>query len=213
MNRRWRHWCGRSRPPGSRQGGRWRSHWILPHPSSDGTDQYRLGLERRVLDRDAMVGMLAGWVRSYPIASIEDPLAEDDAEGFSALTREVGAGAGGRGQLPGHRGGAGAEGGRRGGGELRADQAEPEGTLTETLAAWEAAKEVGYAGIVSAVRRDRGRDDRAPGGVGWGVGQLKVGSLARSERMAKWNEALRIEEALGARARFGGRLGRSSAGG
>ena len=50
--------------------------------------------------------------------------------------------------------------------------------------------------------------------VGWGVGQIKVGSFSRGERMAKWNEALRIEEALGARARFagGGVLGRSRSG-
>jgi enolase len=85
------------------------------------------------------------------------------------------------------------------------------GTLTETRAAWDAAREVGYAGIVSARSGETEDVTIVHLAVGWGVGQLKVGSFARSERMAKWNEALRIEEALGPRARFAGgtALGRS----
>jgi len=78
------------------------------------------------------------------------------------------------------------------------------GTLTETLAAWRAAQDVGYAGIVSARSGETEDTTIVHLAVGWGVGQLKVGSFARSERMAKWNEALRIEERLGARARFAG---------
>ena len=78
------------------------------------------------------------------------------------------------------------------------------GTLTETRAAWDAAKEAGFAGIVSARSGETEDTTIVHLAVGWGVGQLKVGSFARSERMAKWNEALRIEEALGARARFAG---------
>ncbi len=53
--------------------------------------RYRLGLEGRELDTEGMIRMLLGWLDAYPIASIEDPLAEDDAEGFAAFTREVGA--------------------------------------------------------------------------------------------------------------------------
>ena len=85
------------------------------------------------------------------------------------------------------------------------------GTLTETRAAWDAACEVGYAGIVSARSGETEDVTIVHLAVGWGVGQLKVGSFARSERMAKWNEGLRIEEALGPAARFagGGVLGRS----
>ena len=85
------------------------------------------------------------------------------------------------------------------------------GTLTETRAAWDAAREVGYAGIVSARSGETEDVTIVHLAVGWGVGQLKVGSFARCERMAKWNEALRVEEALGARARFAGgaALGRS----
>jgi len=78
------------------------------------------------------------------------------------------------------------------------------GTLTETLAAWRAAQEAGYAGIVSARSGETEDTTIVHLAVGWSVGQLKVGSFARSERMAKWNEALRIEERLGARARFAG---------
>jgi enolase len=74
------------------------------------------------------------------------------------------------------------------------------GTLTETLACWDAAREAGYRAIVSA--RSGETEDVAIVhlAVGWGVGQLKVGSFSRSERMAKWNEGLRIEEALGSKA-------------
>ena len=67
-----------------------------------------------------------------------------------------------------------------------------------------AALEVGYAGIVSARSGETEDTTIVHLAVGWGVGQLKVGSFARSERMAKWNEALRVEERLGARARFAG---------
>ena len=74
------------------------------------------------------------------------------------------------------------------------------GTLTETLACWNAAKEAGYRAIVSARSGETEDVSIVHLAVGWGVGQLKVGSFSRSERMAKWNEGLRIEEALGAKA-------------
>ena len=65
------------------------------------------------------------------------------------------------------------------------------GTLTETFEAWKAAKEAGFAGIVSARSGETEDVTIVHLAVGWGVGQLKVGSFARGERMAKWNEALR----------------------
>ena len=74
------------------------------------------------------------------------------------------------------------------------------GTLTETRAALDAARDAGYAAIVSARSGETEDMTIVHLAVGWGAGQLKVGSFARSERMAKWNEALRIEERLGARA-------------
>src|SRR5204862_2068859 len=78
------------------------------------------------------------------------------------------------------------------------------GTVTEARAALEAAREAGWGAIVSARSGETEDVTVVHLAIGWGVSQLKVGSFARSERMAKWNEVLRIEEALGSRARFAG---------
>ena len=78
------------------------------------------------------------------------------------------------------------------------------GTLSETLDAWRAAQAAGYAGIVSARSGETEDTTIVHLAIGWGVGQLKVGAFARGERMAKWNEALRIEQRLGESARFAG---------
>ncbi len=174
--------------------------------------RYRLGLEGRELDTEGMIRLLLGWIDAYPIASIEDPLAEDDAAGFAAFTREVGR----RIQVVGDDflvtdAARVREAAAAGAANTVLIKPNQRGTLTETKAAWEAAKQVGYAGIVSARSGETEDVTIVHLALGWGVGQLKVGSFARSERMAKWNEALRIEEALGPRARFAGGavLGRS----
>lgn len=167
--------------------------------------RYRLGLEGRELDRDGMVELLAGWCARYPIVSIEDPLAEDDVEGFTALTRALGD----RVQIVGDdflvtdaiRI---AEAARAGAANTVLIKPNQRGTLSETKAAWEAARAHGYAGIVSARSGETEDTTIVHLAIGWGVGQLKVGSFARGERMAKWNEALRIEEAMGHTARFAG---------
>ena len=174
--------------------------------------RYRLGLENRELDSDGLIRLLVNWVGSYPIVSIEDPLAEDDPAGFAAFTKEVGANL----QVVGDdflvtdtaRVRAAAAAGSVNTVLLKPNQ---RGTLTETLEAWEAAKAAGFAGIVSARSGETEDTTIVHLAVGWGVGQLKVGSFARGERMAKWNEALRVEQALGPVASFaGGRaLGRS----
>ena len=174
--------------------------------------KYKLALEDKELDSEGMIRLLTGWIDRFPIASIEDPLAEDDTPGFAAFTRAVGA----RVQIVGDdflvteaaRIHAAAEQGAANTVLLKPNQ---RGTLTETLAAWQVAKAAGYAGIVSARSGETEDTTIVHLAVGWGVGQLKVGSFARGERMAKWNEALRIEEALSARARFAGGavLGRS----
>src|SRR6185295_7835121 len=78
------------------------------------------------------------------------------------------------------------------------------GTITEAKAAFDAARAAGWGAIVSARSGETEDVTIVHLAIGWGVGQLKVGSFARSERMAKWNEALRIEEALGTHARFAG---------
>jgi enolase len=79
------------------------------------------------------------------------------------------------------------------------------GTLTEAKAALAAGRAAGFATIVSARSGETEDTSIVHLAVGWNAGRLKVGSFARSERMAKWNEALRIEEALGAAAHFAGR--------
>ena len=167
--------------------------------------RYSLGLEARELGRDEWIELLLGWTRRYPIVSIEDPLGEDDGEGFARFTAAAGA----RLQIVGDDflvsdAALVREAAARGAANTVLLKPNQRGTLTETLAAWRAAQEVGYAGIVSARSGESEDTTIVHLAVGWGVGQLKVGSFARSERMAKWNEALRIEERLGARARFAG---------
>jgi len=174
--------------------------------------KYKLALEDRELDSDGMIRLLSGWIGRFPIVSIEDPLAEDDDVGFAALTHEVG----GRVQIVGDdflvtQASRVREAGVRGSANAVLLKPNQRGTLTETLEAWQAAQEAGFAGIISARSGETEDVTVVHLAVGWGVGQLKVGSFSRGERMAKWNEALRIEETLGARARFagGGVLGRS----
>ena len=126
--------------------------------------RYRLALEDRELDTAGMIELLTGWIRDYPIVSIEDPLAEDDAEGFAAFTRAVGD----RVQVVGDdflvtdaarvRDAAAAR--RR---QRRALKPNQRGTLTETRAAWDAAQRLRLRGHrLGALRRDGGRDDRPP---------------------------------------------------
>ena len=174
--------------------------------------RYKLALEDRELDSAGMIKLLTGWISRYPILSIEDPLAEDDAEGFAEFTRQVG----NKVQIVGDdflvsdaarvRDAA-----AKGAANTVLLKPNQRGTLTETLAAWDAAKACGYAAIVSARSGETEDTTIVHLAVGWGAGQLKVGSFTRSERMAKWNETLRVEEALGGKARFAGGavLGRS----
>jgi enolase len=174
--------------------------------------KYKLALEDKELDSDGMIKLLAGWIRRYPIVSIEDPLAEDDDVGFAAFTHEVGA----RVQVIGDdflvsQASRVREAALRGAANAVLLKPNQRGTLTETLEAWQAAQQAGFAGVISARSGETEDVTIVHLAVGWGVGQLKVGSFARGERMAKWNEALRVEEALGARARFAGgaMMGRS----
>jgi enolase len=163
--------------------------------------RYRLGLEARELDTGGMLDLLAGWIRRYPILSVEDPAAEDDEAGFAAFT----AAHGDRLQVVGddflvtsaERVRRAAAGRACNTVLLKPNQC---GTVSETLDAWIAAREAGMGAIVSARSGETEDVTIVHLAVGWGVPQLKVGSFARSERMAKWNEGLRIEEALGDRA-------------
>jgi len=168
--------------------------------------RYRFGLEGREFDSDALIELLLGWIDRYPIASIEDPLAEDDKEGMRRFTRAAGS----RVQIVGDDclvtnaslidEAAGEQ-------TCNAVLIKPNqaGTVTETLAALEAGRSAGFGTIVSARSGETEDVSIVHLAVGWNAAQLKVGSFARSERMAKWNEALRIEQALGDKARFAGR--------
>jgi enolase len=159
--------------------------------------RYLLALENRSLSAEQLHALWLRWLDAYPIVSIEDPFAEDDAAAMQAFTKA----AGGRVQIVGD--------------DLfvtDAGRLDPElanavllkpnqvGTLTETLACWTAAKAKSMRAIVSARSGETEDVSIVHLAVGWGVPQLKVGSFARSERMAKWNEGLRIEEALGGKA-------------
>ena len=167
--------------------------------------QYRLGLESRALDSDGLIEMLLGWIAKYPIVSIEDPLAEDDPEGFARFTQAIGD----RLQIVGDdflvssskliR-----EAANIGAANTVLLKPNQRGTLSETLEAWKVAQELGYTAIVSARSGETEDTSIVDLAIGWNVGQLKVGSFARSERMAKWNHALRIEEELAGNAHFAG---------
>jgi enolase len=141
--------------------------------------------------------MLLRWIERYPIVSIEDPFAEHHAAALRAFTKAAGIQVVGDDFFV-----TSAERVRKADGACNAVLLKPNqvGTVTETLACWQAARDSGYRAIVSARSGESEDVSIVHLAVGWGVPQLKVGSFARSERMAKWNEALRIEESLGAKA-------------
>jgi enolase len=160
--------------------------------------RYRLSTDDRDVDSDGLSEMLLGWLERYPIVAIEDPLGEDDLDAMVKFTEAAGSNI-----------------------EIVADdfictmQSKIEsahsigacntalikpnqaGTLTESKAALDAARAAGWESLVSARSGETEDVTIVHLAVGWGVKQLKVGSFARSERMAKWNEGLRVSEALG----------------
>ena len=161
--------------------------------------RYELGLEKRKLDTSGLIDMLGQWLDTYPIVSIEDPLAEDDEAGLIEFTRRFGA----RVQIIGDdylvtnaaRVERAADIKAVNSALIKLNQA---GTVTETKAALDAAKRAGMTTLVSARSGETEDVTITHLAIGWNAGQLKVGSFARSERMAKWNEAIRIEETSGA---------------
>jgi enolase len=167
--------------------------------------RYRLALDGMELDSEAFIEHLAGWIARYPIVSVEDPLGEDDEQGLAAFTARFGAQL----QIVGDdylvtnasRVAHGAQIGACNAVLIKPNQA---GTLSEAHQALEASRRAGWGAIVSARSGETEDTTIVHLAVGWGAPQLKVGSFARSERMAKWNEALRVESSLGERARFAG---------
>jgi len=165
----------------------------------------RYHLEGRELPSDGMVEYLASLTEDYALVSVEDGLAEDDWEGWEMLTLQVG----GRAQLIGDdlfvtNEAILAEGIRRGVANSILVKVNQIGTLSETLSTMERAVRSGYTRVVSHRSGETEDPFIAHLAVGTGAGQIKTGAPARSERTAKYNELLRIEEELGSGARFGG---------
>jgi enolase len=156
--------------------------------------------------RDEMVRLYQDWVSRYPIVSIEDGLAESDWDGWKALTDALGS----RIQLVGDdlfvtnarilR-----EGVTRGVANSVLVKVNQIGTLTETLETMALAESSGYSCVMSHRSGETEDTTIADLAAGTAAGQIKTGSLSRSDRVAKYNQLLRIEEELGARARFAGR--------
>ncbi|MEM9605279.1 MAG: phosphopyruvate hydratase [Pseudomonadota bacterium] len=167
--------------------------------------RYRLALEDRALDSGELIDLLGSWLDTYPIASIEDPVGEDDAAGMAEFTRRYG----GRVQIIGddylvtnaalvdRAAAAGACNAVL----IKVNQA---GTVSESLDTLSAARRHGWGTVVSARSGETEDVSISHLATGLGAQQLKVGSFTRSERMVKWNECLRIQDELGRDAFAGG---------
>jgi enolase len=168
--------------------------------------KYEMEGEGRSLSPGEMAGYLAELVSDYPIASIEDGMGEDDMAGWKALTDQLG----GRVQLVGDdlfvtnekRLAQGIKDGIANSILVKVNQI---GTLTETINAVRLAQSAGYTAVMSHRSGETEDSTIADLAVALGCGQIKTGSLARSDRTAKYNQLLRIEEELGDTARYAGR--------
>ena len=168
--------------------------------------KYRLEAEGLTLSAAEWTDLLATWCDKYPIVSIEDGMAENDWEGWETLTRELGK----KVQLVGDdlfvtntkilR-----EGIREGIANSILIKINQIGTLTETFAAIEMAKRAGYTAVISHRSGETEDTTIADIAVGTNALQIKTGSMCRSDRMAKYNQLLRIEEDLGDIASYPGR--------
>jgi enolase len=159
------------------------------------------------LEPQAMIDLLAAWVDRYPILSIEDGLAEEDWEPWGELTRRIG----NRVQLIGDdlfvtnagRLRRGIETGVANSVLVKVNQI---GTLSETFETLRTALAAGYTPVISARSGETEDATIADLAVATGAGQIKIGSVARSERLAKYNQLLRLEELLGSEAPFAGKI-------
>ncbi len=167
---------------------------------------YDLKGEGKQLDSAAMVDFLADWCRQYPIISIEDGLAENDWDGWKVLTDRIG----GSVQLVGDdifvtNPAILQEGIEKGVANALLVKVNQIGTLSETVAAVNMAHDAGYRCMMSHRSGETEDTTIADLAVALGCGQIKSGSASRSDRLAKYNQLLRIEEELGSAARFAGR--------
>jgi enolase len=168
--------------------------------------RYHLEGEGKTLDAGGMARYLADLAQRYPIISIEDGMAEDDWEGWAALTSELG----GKVQLVGDdlfvtNPKRLADGIRRGIANSILVKVNQIGSLSETLEAVEMAHRAGYTSVLSHRSGETEDATIADLAVATNCGQIKTGSLSRSDRLAKYNQLIRIEEELGGSARFAGR--------
>lgn len=164
---------------------------------------YTLARDEMTLNTVQMIDYYKSWIKSYPIISIEDALAEDDWDGYQYLTKKYGT----KIQLVGDdlfvtntkRLARGIELGVGTSILIKVNQI---GTITETIEAVELARSAGYTSIISHRSGETEDTTIAHLAVGLGTGQIKTGSLSRTDRVAKYNELLRIEEAFGKKAVF-----------
>jgi len=170
-----------------------------------GKHQYVLRSEKRARTPTEMVDYYAEWVSKYPIVSIEDGMAEDDWDGWKQLTERLG----GKIQLVGddlfvtntQRLRQGIERGIANSILIKVNQI---GTLTETLEAIDTARRAGYTAVISHRSGETEDTTIADLAVATNAGQIKTGSLSRTDRICKYNQLLRIEEELAGAARFPG---------
>jgi len=165
--------------------------------------KYVLASENRSLSSEEMIDYFAAWVHKYPIVSLEDGLAEEDWDGWEALTRKLGD----RVQLVGDdvfvtNPGIIQEGIRRRVANSVLIKLNQIGTVTETFEAMRVAREAGYSAVISHRSGETEDTFIADLAVASTATQLKTGSLCRSERVAKYNQLMRIEQALGDKASY-----------
>lgn len=168
--------------------------------------KYNLATEKKNLTNAEMVDLYDGWVKKYPIVSIEDGLAEDDWDGFKLFTKKLGS----KIQIVGDdlfvtnikRLEKGIK--EKAGNSILIKPNQI-GTVSETIDAINMAHDAGFTAVVSHRSGETEDTTIADFVVGLGTGQIKTGSMSRSERIAKYNQLMRIEEELGAKAIYAGK--------
>ena len=168
--------------------------------------KYELAGEGRTLEPEAMADYLAELAGKYPILSIEDGMAEDDWDGWKSLTDKIGSSC----QLVGDdlfvtNSARLRDGIRMGVANSILVKVNQIGTLSETLDAVETAHKAAYTAVMSHRSGETEDSTIADLAVATNCGQIKTGSMSRSDRIAKYNQLIRIEELLGAQAQFAGR--------
>ena len=167
--------------------------------------RYHLALENRELTSDGLIDQIGDWLAAYPIASVEDPLAEDDRDGMMAFTARFGD----KVQIIGDdylvtRNELVSSAITDNAANAVLIKVNQIGTVSEAITTYKTARKAGWQTIISARSGESEDASISHLSVGLGAEQLKVGSFQRSERMVKWNECLRIQDEIGKDAFVGG---------